>query len=136
MSRGSALLEFAIAWPVSLLLVAGCIQLAVWGSESFAAREAALAGAHAGTVAGSGADAAATVTIAALGRSLVGVRARRWCPGSTDLAPEVWVCARLRNGSVQVVVAGTVPALLPLVPGGHGLPIRASVVLSQETFRP
>ena len=41
--RGTAILEFALAWPVALLLALGCVELAVWGAESYAARSAALA---------------------------------------------------------------------------------------------
>jgi len=50
-ANGSALLEFAIVWPVALLLVAGSVQLAVWGSEAYSARQAALAGARTGSAA-------------------------------------------------------------------------------------
>src|SRR4029077_6633293 len=56
--RGTALMEFALAWPIVLLLVLGAVEMAVWGSESASAREAALAGARAGTVAGAGGQAA------------------------------------------------------------------------------
>ena len=59
-------MEFALAWPVVLLLVLGAVQLAIWASESAAARGAALAGARAGTVAGAGTDVAARVTLNAL----------------------------------------------------------------------
>jgi len=41
-------MEFALAWPVALVLVLGAVETAVWGSELFAARSAALAGARAG----------------------------------------------------------------------------------------
>jgi len=35
-SRGSALIEFALAWPIVLLLVLGSVELAVWASEAAA----------------------------------------------------------------------------------------------------
>ncbi len=129
------MLEFAIAWPICLVIVAGCIQLSTWGAESYAARQAALAGARSATAAGASADTAATVTIAALGRSLLGAHIARWCPGSAGAAPDVWVCATAGAGVVEVRVGGSVPALLSLVPGGTGLPIGADVVLGQEAFQ-
>jgi Flp pilus assembly protein TadG len=86
-------MEFALAWPIVLLLVLGAVEMAVWESESAAAREAALAGARAGTVAGAGVDVAAQVTLRALSSSLVGVSASVWCPRDPMRAPALWVCA-------------------------------------------
>ncbi len=131
--RGTALMEFALAWPIVLLLVLGTVELAVWESEATAARGAALAGARAGTVAGAGPAVASGVAIHALSASLVGVRASAWCPSDPRPAPVLWVCAIDRGAAVQVDVGGSVPALVPLVPGA-GLPLRAHAVLSKETF--
>lgn len=132
-SRGSALIEFALAWPIVLVLVLGAVELAVWASEVAAARGAALAGARAGTVAGASADVAAAVTARSLSASLIGVRAVAWCPGHATPAPPVWVCATERGSAIQVDVGGTVPSLVPLV-SAAGLPLRAHVTLDKETF--
>ncbi len=88
--RGAAILEFALAWPVTLLLALGCVELAVWGAESFAARSAALAGARAASVAGSSPRVAEVVTLRVLAPSLVGVQAAAWCPGQgwADRCPQ------------------------------------------------
>ncbi|MEO8744909.1 MAG: TadE family protein [Candidatus Dormiibacterota bacterium] len=131
--KGAAIIEFALAWPVALLLVLGCVELSVWGSESFAARSAALAGARAASVAGSDPQVAVIVTLRALGPSLVGARAGPWCPGQGGTPPSVWVCATDLGGSVQVDVGGSVPSLVPVVPG-RDLPLRAHVVLKKEIF--
>ncbi len=130
--RGTALLEFALAWPVALLLVFGCVELAVWGAESFAARSAALAGARAASVAGSNPRTAALVTIRALSPSLVGVQAGAWCPGQ-GAPPAVWVCAADEGRVIQVEVGGSVPALVP-VGLGQGLPLHARVQILKEAF--
>jgi hypothetical protein len=127
------MVEFALAWPVALLLALGCVELAVWGSESFAARSAAVAGARAGTVAGSGPRVAAAVTMHVLAPSLVGAQAVAWCPGQGGDAPPLWVCATDLGSAVQVDVGGSVPALVPVGPG-PGLPLHAHVVLQKETF--
>jgi Flp pilus assembly protein TadG len=129
--KGAAILEFALAWPVALLLVLGSVELAFWGAESFAARSAALAGARAASAAGSP-NVAVAVTLRALAPSLVGVRAAPWCPGQTA-EPPLWVCAADLGSTVQVDVGGSVPALVPLSPGG-GLPLHAHVVLQKEMF--
>ncbi len=131
--KGAALVEFALAWPVALLLTLGCVELAVWGAESFAARSAALAGARAATVAGSDPRVAATVTVRVLTSSLVGAQAGVWCPAQRGDSPTVWVCATDLGGAVQVEVGGSVPALVPVGPGA-GLPLRAHVVLQKEAF--
>lgn len=131
--KGAALVEFALAWPVALLLVLGCVELAVWGAESFAARSAALAGARAASVAGSDPRAAAAVTMRVLSPSLVGARARAWCPGQGGDPPPVWVCATDLGSAVQVDVGGSVPSLVP-IGQKDGLPLHAHVVLQKVTF--
>ena len=131
--RGTALVEFALAWPIVLLLVLGAVELAVWESEAAAARDAALAGARAGAAASAGAGVASDVTLQALSASLVGTTASPWCPTSARPAPAVWVCAIDTGAAVQVDVGGSVPSLVPLV-AGAGLPVRARVVLEKETF--
>ena len=132
-SSGTALVEFALAWPIVLLLVLGAVQLAVWESEAAAAHESALAGARAGTAAGAGAEVASEVTLRAISVSLVGVRALPWCPTDARPAPVLWGCATDACSALQVEVGGSVPSLVPIVPGG-GLPVRAHVVLGKETF--
>ncbi len=131
--HGAAILEFALAWPVALLLALGCVELAVWGAESFAARAAALAGARAASVAGSNQRIAALVTIRTLSASLVGVQAGAWCPGQGAAAPPVWVCAVDRGSVMQVDVGGSVPALVP-IGLGRGLPLHAHVEIQKEAF--
>jgi hypothetical protein len=37
--------------------------------------------------------------------------------------------------AVEVRVGGSVPALVPLVPGGRGLPVAADAKLARERFR-
>jgi hypothetical protein len=133
--RGAAILEFALAWPVALLLALGCVELAVWGAESYAARSAALAGARAASVAGSNPRIAALVTIRALSPSLVGVQAGAWCPGQRGSSPPVWVCAVDLGPEVSVEVGGSVPALVP-VGLGQGLPLHAHVEMQKEAFTP
>jgi hypothetical protein len=131
--RGAAIVEFALAWPIALVLVLGCVELAVWGAESFAARSAALAGARAASVAGSGPEVAVAVTLRVLSPSLVGVSAGAWCPGQGGHRPDVWVCAIDLGASVQVDVGGSVPSLVPIVPGA-GLPLHARAVLKKQVF--
>jgi len=131
--RGTALMEFALAWPVAILLVLGAVETAVWGSEVYAARSAALAGARAGAVVGAGAAAAAEMAIRTLSPSLVGVGASVWCPRDSRARPEVWVCARDLGNAVEVEIGGEVPALVPILSGG-GLPIRARVIVPKEIF--
>jgi Flp pilus assembly protein TadG len=132
-SRGSALVEFALAWPIVLLLVLGSVELAVWASEAAAARGAAMAGARAGTVAGANADVASAVAARSLSASLIGVKAAVWCPGHATWPPPVWVCAIDLGSTLRVDVGGTVPSLVPLV-SGLGLPLKAHVALDKETF--
>lgn len=131
--RAAALVEFALAWPIALIIVLATVQAAVWAAESYGARAASLAGARAGSVAGGTASIAAEVARQALDSSLVGTRATVWCPGTSTGRPAVWVCAIDRGTSVEVDIGGIAPALVPLVPGG-GLPLRAGVSLDKETF--
>ena len=131
--RGAAILEFALAWPVTLLLALGCVELAVWGAESFAARSAALAGARAASVAGSSPRVAELETLRVLSPSLVGVQAAAWCPGQGGARPPVWVCATDVGSVVQVDVGGSVPAIVP-VGLGNGLPLHAHVAMQKEAF--
>jgi hypothetical protein len=132
---GSALLEFAIAWPVALLLVMASVQLAVWGSEAYAVRQAALAGARAGSGAGGSAAIAQAVALASLRPSLVGVVATPWCATSGAPEPRLWVCGILTASRAEVRIGGSVPGLVPLLPGARGLPVTADVSLDRETFR-
>ncbi len=127
-------MEFALAWPIVLLLVLGAVQLAMWASESAAARDAALAGARAGTVAGAGTDMAARVTLNSLTPSLVGAGAAVWCPVDSGHQPVLWICATDLGPALRVDVGGSVPSLVPIVQG-LGMPIRARVVLDKERFR-
>ena len=53
----------------------------------------------------------------------------------TRRPPAVWVCAVLSTAHVEVRVGGAVPALVPLLPGGGGLPVAADVGLAREVFR-
>jgi hypothetical protein len=131
--RGAALLEFALAWPVALLLALGCVELAVWGEESFAARSAALAGARAATAAGSSAQVATFVAMRVLAPSLVGARPAAWCPAQGGAAPLIWVCSADLGSAVEVEVGGSVPAVVPFG-ARQGLPLHADVVIQKETF--
>ncbi|MDQ6878608.1 MAG: hypothetical protein M3082_13155 [Candidatus Dormibacteraeota bacterium] len=126
-------MEFALAWPIALLLVLGAVETAVWGSEEFAARSAALAGARAGAVAGATPALAAEVTLRTLSPSLVGVVASAWCPGDSRPAPSVWVCARNLGAAVEVDVGGVVPALVPIV-NQAALTVQAHVIVQKEVF--
>jgi hypothetical protein len=133
-SDGSALVEFALAWPVALLLVCACVQLAVWGAEQHAARSAALSGARAGSAADGSPAVATEVALEALRPSLIAAAAREWCPGDGQPAAGVWVCARALEDRVDVRVGGHVPALMPLA--GSGLPLSAEADVGQERFAP
>jgi hypothetical protein len=130
--RGSALLEFALAWPVALLLVGACVELAVWAEESYAARSAALAGARAASVDGADPQVAEAVAQRTLAPSLAGASPVVWCPGA-GVPPRVWICAMDRGSQMEVMVGGSVPALVPWL-GWEGLPIHADVVLAKEEF--
>jgi len=133
-SRGTALMEFALAWPIVLLLVLGAVQIAVWEGEVTSAHDAALAGARAGTVAGAGADIAARVALRAMSTSLVGIGVSLWCPRDARPMPRgAWVCATDLGSSLEVDVGGWAPALVPVFPTSS-LPLRAHVVLGKERF--
>jgi hypothetical protein len=135
--RGSTLFEFALAWPLLMLLVLGSVQVTLWGTEIHNAQAAALAGASLGSASGGSAEAAAEVTVTALRPGLFGARVEPWCPGSGGASPApVWVCAQDQVGEVQVRVEGQVPSLLPVLPGLRGLPIRADAAIQKERFRP
>ena len=128
--RGAALVEFALAWPVALLLVLGAVQVTLWASESFAARAAILAGARTATVGGSTADVAAIVAVRALRPAIFGTTVRASC--ANENSSYLRVCARDLGDAVEVDVDGTVPALVPLIAGG--LPVDAQVILQKELF--
>ena len=132
---GSALLEFAIVWPVAMLLVAGSVQLAVWSSEAYAARQAALAGARAGSAADGTVAVAEEKALNLLQPALVGTSAGPWCPGGRRPAPPVWVCSNVTATRSEVRIGGAVPALVPLLPGLGGLPLVGDVALARELFR-
>jgi hypothetical protein len=129
----AALVEFALVWPIALLIVLATVEAAVWSVEAYAARAASLAGARAGSVATGTPAVAAEVTLRTLSSSLVGVDAVVWCPGGPPPAPPVWVCAVDLGSEVEVDVGGTAPALVPLG-AGAGIPVHAHVVLRKETF--
>jgi hypothetical protein len=131
--RAAALVEFALAWPLALILVFACVQLAIWGAEEHAARSASLAGARAGAASDAGPATATAVALAALAPTLVAVKASAWCPGAAPTAAEVWVCSRAQANSVSVEISGSVPALVPLVGGGR-LPISAAASVGKESF--
>lgn len=131
--RGAAIVEFALVWPIALLLVLGCVELAIWGMEAYAVRAAALAGARAGSVAGASPDVAARLAQRTVAPSLVGAAASVWCPGMTGPPEGVWVCATDLGTAIEVDVGGTVPALVPIVASG-GLPVHAHAVVQKETF--
>lgn len=122
-----------MAWPVALLLALGAVETAVWTSETFAARSAALAGARAAAAAGGSPGVAVEVTQRVLSPSLVGVTTSAWCPGESQTFPALWVCARDLGDAIQVEIGGAVPAIVPLV-SRAGLPLHAQVVVQKERF--
>ena len=131
--RGGTLVEFAIGWPIALLVVLAAVQVAVWGTESYAARSAALAGARVGSVVGGTPSSASSTTVRALAPSLIAVAPAAWCPGQSSSAPQVWVCATDLGTAMQVDVGGSVPGLVPLVPG-TALALHAHVVMQKEAY--
>jgi TadE-like protein len=133
LERGAALVEFALTWPVALLLVLGCVELSVWGAEAYAVRTAALAGARAASVAGATPDIAARLAQRSLAPSLVGASAHLWCPGTSPQPDGIWICAIDLGSAIEVDVGGSVPALVPIVILG-GLPVHARAVVQKETF--
>ncbi len=68
--RAAALVEFALAWPVALLIVLATVEAAVWATEAYAAHAATIAGARAGAIAGGTAQVASAVTLRTLSASL------------------------------------------------------------------
>jgi hypothetical protein len=133
--RAAALVEFALAWPVAMLVVVASVEAAVWAAEAYAAHSAALAGAEAGSGAGASRLDATRVALRSLSASLVGTVPSEWCPSAPAAQePAVWVCTIDLGGAIEVDVGGTAPALVPMGPGG-GLPLRAHVVLPKEAFR-
>lgn len=134
--QGSTLTEFALAWPVILLLVLAAIQVAVFGVETYTARAAAILGARIGSEAGGGIGPAASAAVRSLAPALAGAGAAQWCPGSTATAPRwVWVCARDDGRLIEVEVGGQVPAVVPL-PVAPTLPIGADARIAKEVFAP
>jgi hypothetical protein len=122
-----------LAWPIALMLALGSVETAVWGSEAYAARSAALAGARAAAAAGGTPALAVEVTQRILSPSLVGVSSSAWCPGGPQPSPALWVCARDLGDAIQVEIGGVVPAIVPLV-GADGLPLNARVAVQKEVF--
>lgn len=131
-TRGAALVEFALAWPLAVLFVMVGVQVAVSGAEWSAAHSAAAAGARAASAAGAVPADGAVVALHGLTPALAGATAEAWCPGQ-PAPPQVWVCARDLGRTVDVSIGGSVPALVPLF-GAAGLPIGAEVTLQKETF--
>ena len=131
--RGTALMEFALAWPVALLLVLGCVELSVWAAESYAVRAAALAGARGASVAGATPDIAARLAQRSLAPSLVGTTAGLWCPGAPAKPAGVWICSVDLGSAIEVDIGGSVPALVPMIMS-NGLPVHAHAVIQKETF--
>jgi len=129
----AALVEFALVWPIALLIVFATVEAAVWSAEAYAARAASLAGARAGSIAGGTSVVASEVARRTLSAGLVGVEAVVWCPGGRLPPPAVWVCATDLGPAMEVDVGGSAPALVPLVSGG-GLPLHAHVVMQKERF--
>ncbi len=132
--RGAALVEFALAWPVTLLLVLGCVQLALWASETLAARSAAPAGARAATAAGASTTAGTLVAVRVLAAAVPGVSVAAWCPGDSRPRPDVFVCATDHGTSIEVRIDGTAPSLVPIA-AASGLHLHADVSLDKEVFR-
>lgn len=126
-------MEFALVWPIALLLVLGCVELAIWGTEAYAVRAAALAGARAGSVAGANPEIAARLAQRSLAPSLIGASADIWCPGTAAQPHGVWICATDLGSAIEVDIGGTVPALVPTVVSA-GLPVQAHAVIQKETF--
>ncbi|HVB76823.1 MAG TPA: TadE/TadG family type IV pilus assembly protein [Candidatus Nitrosotalea sp.] len=129
LQRGAAMVEFALAWPVLLLLTSVSVQLSLWGAVAEAAVYAAGAGARAGSVAGANAAVAEAVAVLSLSPALAGESAVAGCPAASRRAarPELTVCASYTSSSVTVAVRGSAPLLLPLP--GPGMPVWATVTL-------
>lgn len=132
--RGAALVEFAVAWPVAVLLTAGGVQLTLWGAEVSAAHEAALAGARVGQAPGASAAQVKNAAQTVLRSWAGGVAPVAWCPGEEALQPQLWVCPGLTPALSEVRVGGDLTPLLALVPGGR-LPFAVDVRLPREAYR-
>jgi Flp pilus assembly protein TadG len=133
-ARGSALLEFALVWPVVLLATLAAVQLGIWSAAAFSARAAALTAAHAGAAAGGSPSAAVAVAVPALRAAMPATSVVAWCPPGTP-PPGVWVCATAAGAGFEVVVGGAVSELVPLLPDGGGLGVHADVVMPYERFK-
>jgi len=136
---GSALTEFALAWPIILLLVLAAIQVAVYGVESYSAREAALAGTRVGAERGATLALAQQAALRTLRPALPGGAESAWCPpvlGPGSPPRGVWVCASSRGADVEVRIGGEVPAVVPLPIVTATLPIAADAHLAREVFAP
>lgn len=132
--RGDALVEFALAWPVAVLLTAGGVQLALWSAELSAVQEASLAGASIGQSPAASAAQVDDAALAVLRPWAGGVRPVSWCPGDPGVQPQLWVCASLTPAHVEVRAGGELQPLLALLPG-RGLPFEAEVQLPREAFQ-
>ena len=133
-NRGAALIEFALAWPIALLLALGAVETAVWGSETFAAHSAALAGARAAATAGGTPALAVAVTRRILAPSLVGVTTAAWCPGDiSGLAGVVGLRDAIWATRSRWKSAARSPPSCPLA-GTAGLPLHARAVVQKEMF--
>ena len=135
--RGSTLLEFAIAWPIMLLLVLGAVQLSILAVEDYSARAAAVAGARAGSATGGTTQGAEAMAVNALNPSLVGVRAVAYCASDDHAAPPpLWVCAESSPTEVTVTIGGTVPTIIPLLRLARGVDLTAQATIRREVFQP
>lgn len=136
---GSALTEFALAWPLIVLLVLAAVQIAVYGVESYTAREAALVGTRVGAERGVTLDVAQAAALRALRPALAGAAESAWCPPATGPGSPprgVWVCASSTGTDVELRVGGGVPAVVPLPIIATTLPISADAHLAREVFAP
>jgi len=136
---GGALAEFALAWPIILLLVLAAIQIAVYGVESYSAREAALAGTRVGAERGGTLLLAQQAALRTLRPALAGAAESAWCPPVAGVGSPprgVWVCASSSGADVEVRIGGAVPAVVPLPIVAPTLPIAADAQLGREVFAP
>lgn len=133
--RGSVLVEFALVWPLVLLTTLASVQVALWGSAAFAARAAALAGARVGAAAGGSPAAAFAAAAPVLRAAMPQTSISAWCPGQPLRPQGVRVCAVSHPAGFEVEIGGTLPGLVPLVPGGQGPGIHADVALPYERFQ-
>lgn len=130
--RGSTLAEFALAWPLVLLITCAAIELALWSALAAGARSAALAGARAGATAQGTESLSSSVALATLRPVAFGLQPAAWCPGGAA-PPPVWVCSHDFGSGIEVTVGGSAPALVPLLPAA-ALPIHADVTVNRERF--